>query len=602
MKVPTRLNPPRTLDPIITTLKKYYKDPVTKPPLNPDDPTNGKPSDHLVVLMQPITAQIEVSARTYSTIETRPINNSGLEKFGNWLVNYNWIELYRCEGANQKAQFLQKTLLEKYEESFPKKIWKVSDDDKPWFTADLKKLDRKRKREFSKHQKSKKWIELNNLFLEKCEKAKKQYYEHMVGDLKTSNPGRWHSKIKRMSEQKSEKSQRIIMDELSNYSDREQANIIAEHYAKIGNLYEEVTVEHFPNHKKLEDTPPVIEPFDVYNVMKKMNKKASTSKGDVPMRLLIEFSPELATPMAHLFNVCLQEGVYPDIFKHESITPVPKVFPPEKLKDLCKISGLFNCAKIFDKILGGYIIDDMAPNRDPAQYGNEKNLSTQHYLIKLLHRILTAVDRKSINESFAVIITMVDWAQAFDRQCHILGVQSFIDNGVRASLIPVLINYFQNRYIQVKWNKKLSDPLKVNGGGAQGGLLGILEYLSQNNDCASFLDDEDRYKYIDDLSILEIINLANIGLSSFNAKQQVPNDINPNDHYIPAGNLETQKNLDRISKWTKDKKMLINAGKTKYMMVNFSKKDKFCKDSCLMIKSYRKSTSQSSWVLSSMTD
>ena len=98
----------------------------------------------------------------------------------------------------------------------------------------------------------------------------------------------------------------------------------------------------------------------------------------------------------------------------------------------------------------------------------------------MLHRILTAVDRKSTNESFAVIITMVDWAQAFDRQCHILGVQSFIDNGVRASLIPVLINYFQNRYIQVKWNKKLSDPLKVNGGGAQSGLLGILEYLSQN--------------------------------------------------------------------------------------------------------------------------
>ena len=42
VKVPTRLNPDRTLDPIITTLGKYYCEPITKPPLNPDVGTTGK--------------------------------------------------------------------------------------------------------------------------------------------------------------------------------------------------------------------------------------------------------------------------------------------------------------------------------------------------------------------------------------------------------------------------------------------------------------------------------------------------------------------------------------------------------------------------------
>ena len=123
---------------------------------------------------------------------------------------------------------------------------------------------------------------------------------------------------------------------------------------------------------------------------------------------------------------------------------MPKVFPPEKLKDLRKISGLLNCAKIFDKLLSGYIINDMAPKRDPSQYGNEKKISIQHYIIKMLHRILTAVDRNSQNEAYAVIIWLVDWSQAFDRQCHKLGIQSFIDNGVRHSLIPILINLSQD--------------------------------------------------------------------------------------------------------------------------------------------------------------
>ena len=44
--------------------------------------------------------------------------------------------------------------------------------------------------------------------------------------------------------------------------------------------------------------------------------------------------------------------------------------------------------------------------------------------------------------------------------------------------------------------------------------MGILEYLSQTNDNVEFIPVEDRYKFVDDLSILEIINLISVGLSS----------------------------------------------------------------------------------------
>ena len=116
---------------------------------------------------------------------------------------------------------------------------------------------------------------------------------------------------------------------------------------------------------------------------------------------------------------------------------------------------------------------------------------------------------------------------------------------------------------------------EVNDHGAQGGLLGILEYLSQNNDCANFLSEQDRYKFIDDLSILEIINLVSIGLSSYNCKQQVSSDVQTNNIYIPPDNIQTQKNLDKICDWTNEKKMLINTNKTKYMIMNFTKNSQF---------------------------
>ena len=91
----------------------------------------------------------------------------------------------------------------------------------------------------------------------------------------------------------------------------------------------------------------------------------------------------------------------------------------------------------------------MAPSRDKSQFGNEKGLSVQHYLIKMLHQILLSLDKNSLYESFAVILIMIDWSQAFDRLNHRLGIQSFIDNGVRPSLIPTILSFFQGRTMVV---------------------------------------------------------------------------------------------------------------------------------------------------------
>ena len=62
---PTRLSPPAMLDPIITTLGKWYQTPVCLPALDPDPGSGGKTSDHLIPLMRPINKINNKSARTY---------------------------------------------------------------------------------------------------------------------------------------------------------------------------------------------------------------------------------------------------------------------------------------------------------------------------------------------------------------------------------------------------------------------------------------------------------------------------------------------------------------------------------------------------------
>ena len=288
-----------------------------------------------------------------------------------------------------------------------------------------------------------------------------------------------------------------------------------------------------------------------------------------------EFSVELSTPLNHIFNFSMENGQYPDPWKFQMISPAPKVFPPEKVKQLRPISGLLNFAKIYESFIAEFMVSDMKATKDNAQYGNEKSVSIQHYLIKMLNTILKAVDNNSKSEANAVLVQLVDWESAFDRQCHILGIQSFLENGVRKSSIPLLINYFQNRQMSVKWKGKVSRPRPLPGGGAQGGALGQLEYLSQTNHNVDFLNDDLKYKFIDDLSLLEVLNLVMCGIAAFNFKHQVASDIGAHGNYLPSENFESQSYLEKIDKWTTDKKMKLNSEKCKYMVFNFTRKYQF---------------------------
>ena len=99
-----------------------------------------------------------------------------------------------------------------------------------------------------------------------------------------------------------------------------------------------------------------------------------------------------------------------------------------------------------------------------------------------------------------------------------------------------------------------------------------MEYLAQSNNSADCVSESDRFKFIDDLTILEIVNLLTVGLSSFNMKHQVPTDIPEHGQYIEGSNLKSQLWLDQINEWTQNQKMLINQKKTKTMLFNYTNK------------------------------
>ena len=452
---------------------------------------------------------------------------------------------------------------------------KISNDDEAWFTSHLKRLQRKKCRLFRKSRHSKEYLAAKKIYELKVKEAKKKFKTKTIDNVMKAHSGQWYSKLQKITKFNQEKTDIVQVDEISHMSDQDQAEAIADSFSAISNEYKPIQKDDIsipPFHKS---SIPQFQPKQVKKYLQKIKTNKSTAPGDIPAKLIKEFAHYLSIPVTDIINTALTIGHWPKSYKRETITPIPKQHPPENREKLRPIANLSNLNKIMEKIVSEMVISDMKGALDPSQYGNQKHISIQHYLVRLLNRIITSVDKNSKGEVNAVLCMFIDWKQAYSRQCHTLGVQSFIRNGVRPSIIPLLISYFEDREMRVKWHGKLSKPRKLPGGGAMGANLGNWEFLSQTNDNADCVPVEDRFKFIDDLSTLEVINLLTIGLSSLYMKNHVPSDINSHGQYIEGDKLKSQEYLNQINAWTKNHKMVISEQKTKALIFNFTENYQF---------------------------
>ena len=194
-------------------------------------------------------------------------------------------------------------LLSQLDICLPEKTLKVKENDLPWVNLQVKKLDRQQKREYSKNKKSKKWKYVNKVYRQKSDEAKESYYSNIVEDLKTSNVGKWYSKLKRMSCDDQSQSSKVNVLSLTDLASNIQAEKIADSFAQISNEYEpikteEIDVDQATNRKLF----PWITPDQIFQKIKKMKSKTSTVINDIPWKIIKEYGFCLSFPLEDIFN------------------------------------------------------------------------------------------------------------------------------------------------------------------------------------------------------------------------------------------------------------------------------------------------------------
>ena len=72
-----------------------------------------------------------------------------------------------------------------------------------------------------------------------------------------------------------------------------------------------------------------------------------------------------------------------------------------------------------------------------------------------------------------------------------------------------------------------------------------------------------------------MINLVLCGLASYDFKTHVASDVAVHWNFLPIQNVQSQNYLDKISQWTREKKMSLNKQKSKFMLINFTRSKQF---------------------------
>ena len=127
------------------------------PPLEADERSGGVAADHLIVKMEPVNMVNNQAARTFRTVQVRPMPISSMITYNMEMKNCDWENLFMAQSAHEKAAILQDTHVTIVEKCFPTKTIKVSSDDCPWWTNQLQDLHRTKQRIYRKQRKSFRW-------------------------------------------------------------------------------------------------------------------------------------------------------------------------------------------------------------------------------------------------------------------------------------------------------------------------------------------------------------------------------------------------------------------------------------------------------------
>ena len=394
----------------------------------------------------------------------------------------------------QVSEF-EKVVNDKLNTFCPLKTVKLSSQDKPWINWELKRLHRLKSREYIKRGQSDKYKSLQKEFKIKSKTAAQKYLAKNTEALKETNPGQAYRILKKLGAQPGDCTDNhtftLPSHSAANLTNQESAESIANYFAAISQEFSPLDAKNLPDRvqSKLQSkqSAPIITTQDTLKNIKRTHKPRSGVPGDLPPKILKDFSEELSVPLSDILNKIFQQAgtelthtqAWPVQWKTEYVTPIGKVQQPETEDDLRPIALTNFFSKVAEHFVVEWLLHYIGDKIDIKQFGGSKGNSITHYIIELINFILS---HQEDTAPTAILACMVDFSKAFNRQDHTILITKLSDMNVPGWLLRIVISFLTNRKMVVRYKGAMSGLKELPGGGPQGTLLGLLLFLVLIND------------------------------------------------------------------------------------------------------------------------
>ena len=507
------------------------------------------PSDHLPIM---VTLKLKEDTNIFS-IKTRNYSQHNILLFTQQLDQiFNSYSINHTDSIDDEFERLENFLISIVNRFFPftTKQMSLKRLSMPWLNPILINLINKKHKLFIALKKGyvnynyfKAYTEILKLVLVN---AKRNYFTHEFEKYNKSSKKTWETINKLYGKDKKSQPRLLTLDNGEEITDEEQiatlfnqyfANVASQAQANIDQPHQ--SYDHLIefNNRSIFLAPTT--PYEIESLIKGLSTKKNAQ--DPSSRFLKLCSAYISVILSDLFDLCLEQGVYPKRLKYARITPVFKSGKRQLISNYRPISVLSSINKIFEKLLFKRFSEffELCGTISDNQFGFVKSRDTQQAALHLITSILPVYET---NECAAVLF--LDFSRAFDTIDRDRLLFKAYRHGIRGLAYDILKSYLSDRYHYTCINLKKSSLLINQIGVPQGSCMGPLLFIL----------------YINDL-----INLINNALTILFADDTTVAIKNKNMRVLQARlNFAAYK----INDWCKHNKLILNAKKTKVMYFN----------------------------------
>ena len=313
----------------------------------------------------PISSENSQRKSVARKVKVRPLPDSLICKFGSVLVNEDWSFLSKEMTSTELVESFQNFTGNVIENIFPEKTVTISDRDKPYMTEDLKLLRRQRIRAYRKNGRSEKYLALLKSFESKMRTEAEKYHQKILCEVAEGKRNNTYSALRKLefsndhTTQSNKSNFTLPSHAEENLSPVQSAERLAEYFSQISQEFEPISLEKFPPRLKdklligqTDPDKPVLEEWQVYEKLRKSKKPNSIIPGDLPVKLLKEFTPELSKPVTQIYNQITETAEYPRQWVVEYQLAIPKVYPPLSEDDTRNIASTAYLSKQHESFIG----------------------------------------------------------------------------------------------------------------------------------------------------------------------------------------------------------------------------------------------------------